>query len=213
MRFSSPTDSDSYFSTRGDNVFAGVTRAGLHCTTSNPTATFSQDPTEILDANKDEDWTGYNPLPVEGEEVLYNTIYSDGADLVLSRATHTRTNSAPELEPDLFITHRDFGNTIDWQEGEAVLKGAIRAYNGKNYKVIQPHITQEDWTPDVVPALWLEVVDEGGGVPEWVAPTGSHDAYHVGDEVTYKETHYRCIAGDANGNNVWAPDVYGWEVV
>ena len=211
MRFTSPTDADSYFSTRGDNVSTGVTRAGLHCTSLNPTLTFSQDPTEILDANKEEDWTGYNPLPAEGEEVLYNTIYSDGADLVLSRATHTRTNSAPELEPDLFITHRDFGNTIDWQEGEVVLKGTIRAFGGKNYKVIQPHTTQPDWTPDLVPALWLELIEEGGGVPEWEQPSGGHDAYNTGDEVMFEGTHYRSLI-DAN---VWSPIIYsqGWEVV
>ena len=46
--------------------------------------------------------------------------------------------------------------------------------------------------------------------PEWVQPTGAHDAYGVGDKVTYNGKHYVSkIAG-----NVWSPDAYpaGWEV-
>ena len=45
--------------------------------------------------------------------------------------------------------------------------------------------------------------------PEWVQPTGAHDAYGVGDKVTYNGKHYVSkIAG-----NVWSPDAYpaGWE--
>ena len=45
--------------------------------------------------------------------------------------------------------------------------------------------------------------------PEWVQPTGAHDAYGVGDKVTYNGKYYVSkIAG-----NVWSPDAYpaGWE--
>ena len=37
--------------------------------------------------------------------------------------------------------------------------------------------------------------------------TGAHDAYHLGDKVSYNGKHYICTA-DAN---VYAPGVYGWE--
>ena len=48
--------------------------------------------------------------------------------------------------------------------------------------------------------------------PEYVQPTGSHDAYHAGDKVTYKDEHYICIAPDGVAV-VWSPDVYPayWE--
>lgn len=47
--------------------------------------------------------------------------------------------------------------------------------------------------------------------PEYVAPSGAHDAYNTGDKVTYNGKKYVC---KMNGC-VWAPDVYpaGWEEV
>lgn len=46
---------------------------------------------------------------------------------------------------------------------------------------------------------------------EWVAPTGAHDAYQSGDEVTFEGAVYRSVI-DAN---VWSPADYpaGWELV
>ena len=45
--------------------------------------------------------------------------------------------------------------------------------------------------------------------PEYVQPTGAHDAYHVGDKITYNGKHYTCIYDGC----VWTPDVYqhGWK--
>ena len=47
--------------------------------------------------------------------------------------------------------------------------------------------------------------------PEFVQPTGAHDAYNIGDKVTYNGKKYIC---QINGC-VWAPDVYpqGWQEV
>lgn len=45
--------------------------------------------------------------------------------------------------------------------------------------------------------------------PEWVQPTGAHDAYHVGDKITYNGKHYTCVLDGC----VWTPDAYpqGWQ--
>lgn len=43
--------------------------------------------------------------------------------------------------------------------------------------------------------------------PAYVQPTGTHDAYHNGDKVTYNGTHYTCIAPEGVAV-VWPPDVY-----
>lgn len=60
------------------------------------------------------------------------------------------------------------------------------SHNGKLYEVIQGHTTQSDWTPDIVPALFKEIPKPaGGGYPEWVQPTGAHDAYALGARVTH----------------------------
>ena len=47
--------------------------------------------------------------------------------------------------------------------------------------------------------------------PEFVQPQGAHDAYNIGDKVTYNGKKYIC---QINGC-VWAPDVYpqGWQEV
>lgn len=47
--------------------------------------------------------------------------------------------------------------------------------------------------------------------PEYVQPTGAHDAYNLGDPITYNGLRYRC----AMDNCVWSPDVLpdAWEAV
>ena len=47
--------------------------------------------------------------------------------------------------------------------------------------------------------------------PEYVQPTGAHNAYKIGDKITYKEKHYECIFNGC----VWTPDEYpqGWKEV
>ena len=173
-----------------------------------------------------------------------------------------------------------------WTVGEAVNVGDRRYYAPRLYKAVQAHTTQEDWTPDVTPALWAVLGDpgeagtiddpitaargmeyeyglyyfdpedgktylcerigeaEGGKIilqylpheligqyfsaaeseapeepaepdtgdtyPEWVQPTGGHDAYNTGDIVMYNGTAYRSLID----GNVWAPDAYpqGWEM-
>lgn len=48
--------------------------------------------------------------------------------------------------------------------------------------------------------------------PEYVQPTGSHDAYHNGDTVTFKGKRYLCVALEGVAV-VWSPEVYPsyWE--
>ena len=93
-----------------------------------------------------------------------------------------------------------------WVVGKAYAAGDRAQYNGTLYKCIQAHTSQSDWMPSATPALWKTVsVDE---YPEWVQPAGAHDAYNIGDKVTYNGQHYVCTS---NGN-VYAPDVYGWQL-
>ena len=92
-----------------------------------------------------------------------------------------------------------------WVVGKAYAVGDRAQYNGTLYKCIQAHTSQSDWMPSATPALWKTVsLDE---YPEWVQPTGAHDAYNIGDKVTYNGQHYVCTSNA----NVYAPDVYGWE--
>ena len=68
-----------------------------------------------------------------------------------------------------------------------------------------------------------EAVEQLGGVvtppaeqpteeyPEYKKPTGAHDAYKIGDKITYNGKHYECIFD----NCVWNPEEYpqGWKEV
>ena len=91
-----------------------------------------------------------------------------------------------------------------WAIGRAYAAGDRVQHGGILYKCVQAHTSQADWTPDSTPALWVTVsLDE---YPEWVQPTGAHDAYNTGDKVSYNGKHHVCTV-DAN---VYAPDIYGW---
>ena len=94
-----------------------------------------------------------------------------------------------------------------WVIGKAYVVSDRAQYNGTLYKCIQAHTSQSDWMPSATPALWKTVsIDE---YPEWVQPTGAHDAYNIGDKVTYNGQHYVCTFNA----NVYAPDVYGWDLI
>ena len=94
-----------------------------------------------------------------------------------------------------------------WVIGKAYAVGDRAQYNGTLYKCVQAHTSQSDWMPSATPALWKTVsLDE---YPEWVQPTGAHDAYNIGDKVTYNGQRYVCTSNA----NVYAPDVYGWDLI
>ncbi len=104
---------------------------------------------------------------------------------------------------DMFPRWEDnIGKTIT---NDDISKGYDRyQYNGKLYKCIQPHTTQADWTPDITPALWVIVSLEEW--PEWIQPTGAHDAYAKGAKVTHNSKKW---TSDVDANT-WEPGVYGW---
>ena len=94
-----------------------------------------------------------------------------------------------------------------WKPEKEYKTGDRIQYQGKLYKVITSHTSQEDWIPDKTPALWVAVSIEE--YPEWVQPTGAHDAYNIGDKVTHNG---KTWVSDVD-NNVWEPGVYGWKCI
>mgnify|MGYP002516020102 CR=1 FL=1 len=76
------------------------------------------------------------------------------------------------------------------------------------YQVLQDHTSQAQYTPDTATSLYKKVGEAADGTPKWVQPCGATDAYNKGDIVDYNGVKYISTI-DAN---VWAPDVYGWEV-
>ena len=94
-----------------------------------------------------------------------------------------------------------------WAIGRAYAVDDRVQHGGTLYKCVQAHTSQADWTPDATPALWVVVsIDE---YPEWVQPTGAHDAYAKDSKVTHNGKKW-ISSYDAN---VWEPGVYGWEEI
>lgn len=112
------------------------------------------------------------------------------------------------------LSEEELTEMIDLYESYQVDKlykvNDIFKYEGKLYKVIQEHTSQEDWIPSELPALYLNFMPENV-IPEWVQPTGNHDAYNTGDKVIYEGKVYESLID----NNTWSPLDYpqGWKEV
>lgn len=164
------------------------------------------------------DIISYSTNPV-GDPQLYKVV----------QAHTSQANWLPSGTPSLYDAFGldDDGYAIWAQPSgahDAYNVGDIVNYNGTLYKSV---INGNVWSPDVYPVGWEQIsggtVDPGPDpdpgtdpeepttYPDWVQPSGAHDAYKTGDIVMYNGTAYRSkIDG-----NVWAPDAYpaGWEVV
>lgn len=97
-----------------------------------------------------------------------------------------------------------------WAASQEVAVGYECVHFFKLYRCLQAHKTQADWEPQNTPALWLSV-SPSGTIPEFVQPTGSHDAYNIGDQVLFEGVVYESTINA----NVWSPTAYpaGWKVV
>lgn len=93
-----------------------------------------------------------------------------------------------------------------WEVGIEYKTGDRIRYGKDLYKVLQNHTSQADWTPDTAVSLYVKVSDPAIEWPDWVQPTGSHDAYMTGDKVSHNEKHWVSQID----NNVWEPGIYGW---
>ena len=92
-----------------------------------------------------------------------------------------------------------------WVYGKNVEIGDRRRdeCNGLLYEV---HNAAGDnlYPPHEVPAVWRRVYEEEW--PEWVQPTGAHDAYGLGAKVTHNGKKWTF---DVNANT-WEPGKFGW---
>lgn len=170
-------------------------------------------------------WT-VNTAYAVGDIISYGT--NGVGDPQLYKVVQAHTSQAqwtPDAVPSLYDA---FGLDESGYPLWSQPSGAHDAYNAGdivNYKgtLYKSTINGNVWAPDVYPAGW-ELVEStspepepGGGenpepteYPEFVQPTGAHDAYNTGDIVKYNGVLYKSLID----GNVWAPDAYpaGWEV-
>ena len=98
----------------------------------------------------------------------------------------------------------------EWQINKEYNINERVSYNNNLYRVVQQHRSQENWTPDITPALFTQVALPGE-IPIWRQPSGAQDAYMIGDKVRYPDEN-GIIYISIIDNNVWEPGVYGWEL-
>ena len=93
-----------------------------------------------------------------GDIVEFNGQYYEVVQSHTSQAGWT-----PLVVPSLFVLTEapagsGYNETTPVWAGQSVTRGDIVEYNGISYRVIQSHVTQDDWTPDRVPALFIKEV-------------------------------------------------------
>lgn len=145
-------------------------------------------------------------------------LFADGTIVCEVDAGET-VRSSSEAVGVAFVTLAEAGN-IDavtasehtelfapWACPVAYKTGNIRERNGKLYKCLQDHTSQETWTPEDSPSLWVGISDPAEEWPEWSQPVGSTDAYAKGAKVSHNGKHWTSNV-DAN---VWEPGTAGTE--
>ena len=99
-----------------------------------------------------------------------------------------------------------------WNVGVAYEVGRYLQSKGVLYKVLQPHTSQETWTPDVASSVYAKVLIDPTGetIPEWEQPD-STNAYMTGDKVRFEGVVYESTVD----NNIWSPAAYpaAWKIV
>lgn len=161
-----------------------------------------------------------------GDIVSYGT--NNLGDPQLYKIVQAHTSQADWLPDATPALYEAFGLNAEgyplWAQPsgahDAYNAGDILDYQGTLYRSL---IDGNVWAPDVYPAGWevyATTEPEPGPEPEpetpaeypaWVQPTGAHDAYGVGDRVTYQGKVYESTVA----SNVWSPAEYpqGWREI
>ena len=142
-------------------------------------------------------------------DILKNSIYAGDFELVDMKSK--------------IMTSWAYGSLTDAQRDELIAAAREKAKPEDSYKPLQDQLTAlgtrvksledrvaalESKSSSTSDSTTTTTTDE---YPEYKQPTGSTDAYQVGDKITYNGKKYKCVLA----NCVWTPDAYpaGWEEV
>ena len=148
------------------------------------------------------------------EEEIYEIIDAAKAELVRRQNESLIESQVAEV----YATARQNGviptpeAEADWKQPtgahDAYMAGDTVTHEGKTWIST---VTPNTWEPGV--SGWREKAgtdEDGNEVPaDWIQPTGTHDAYHTGDRVTFEGEVWESVID----NNTWSPTDYpqGWE--
>lgn len=127
-----------------------------------------------------------------------------------AQALRTATQELAQNAPDEVVAAQPLALYDEWSaEGAEYAAGDVRQYGGLLYRCVTAHTSQASWTPPDAPSLWTRIADPAQEWPEWIAPTGAHNAYAAGAKVSHNGRRW---TSDVDGNT-WEPGVYGWTEV
>ena len=128
-------------------------------------------------------------------------IYEQAEDL------RAGTQALAAAAPDDVVLEQPYALYDEWSgDGVAYEAGDVRQRGGLLYRCVQAHTSQATWTPEDAPSLWTRIADPAQEWPEWIQPTGAHNAYAKGAKVSHNGKRW---ISDVDAN-VWEPGVYGW---
>ena len=126
------------------------------------------------------------------------------------QALRAAAQALAKCAPDEVVAAQPLALYDEWSAGGmAYALNDVRQYGGLLYRCVNAHTSQASWTPTDAPSLWTRVADPAQEWPEWIQPTGAHNAYAAGAKVSHNGKHW---ISDVD-NNTWEPGVYGWTEV
>ena len=150
-------------------------------------------PYKCVQAHDSTDNTGWTPPTVPALWMEYH-----GTD-----KTSARNWIAPTGAHDMYKK----GEWMIWTDGSLYECLSDTSYSPADYAAAWQKDGEETTTPEPNP----EPNPPAETVPDFVQPTGAHDAYKQGDKVKFKGKIYESLIN----NNTWSPTAYplGWKEV
>ena len=124
-----------------------------------------------------------------------------------ARAIRAGMQALARTAPDAVLLAQPMAMYDEWSgDGVAYEAGDVRQRGGLLYRCVQAHTSQATWTPEDAASLWTRIADPAQEWPEWIQPTGAHNAYAKGAKVSHNGKRW---ISDVDANT-WEPGVYGW---
>lgn len=92
------------------------------------------------------------------EIIKYLTTINENLNTLIENQESCCTKTQRKLNRIIKLINNATSKVEDWEAGIDYQVGDEVMYSGVEYNCIQSHVSQNDWTPDLCPALWGAVV-------------------------------------------------------